>query len=77
MRAISIPHLQKREGTAPRPLRNECPAAGTRGKPPGTAWQATRDTAANHPGKPPARYARYLPKNVKIFSQPSTAASGR
>ena len=25
----------------------------------------------------PARYARYLPKNVKIFSQPSTAAAGR
>jgi len=23
------------------------------------------------------RYARYLPKNVKIFSQPSTAACGR
>ena len=22
-------------------------------------------------------YARYVPKNVKIFSQPSTAASGR
>jgi len=28
-------------------------------------------------GATPARYARYLPKNVKIFCQPSTAASGR